>query len=80
VESDRFDDVDFRMIEAPSPGPPRRGRRGLIAVAAVLATCGLGLGGSAFADSRESAAPAAKPHFGHHGGCHHWQGSSSVRY
>jgi hypothetical protein len=78
VESDRFDDVEFRMIEEPSPPPRRPRRRGLVAAGAVLTACALGLGGSALADSNNPAAsrPAAKPSFHdtsfrHHGGCHH---------
>ena len=75
MEPGRFDDVDFRMIEEPSPGPRRRRRRGMVAAGAVLVACGLGLGGSALADSNRSAAPApASFHdtsFRHHGGCHH---------
>jgi hypothetical protein len=73
VEPDRFDDVDFRMIEEPAPGPRRPRRRGMVAAGAVLVACGLGLGGSALADSNNAAAPApASFHsFGHSGGCHH---------
>jgi hypothetical protein len=73
VDSDRFDDVEFRIIEAPSPEPRRSRRRGFVALGAVLLTCGLGLGGSALADSKS---PATSPSlhdasFPHHGGCHH---------
>jgi hypothetical protein len=88
VESDRFDDVDFRMIEAPTPPPRCPRRRGLVAAGAVLVACGLGLGASAFADS--GSPPAAKPslvgdkQLRHHGGCHHGfrhqPDSSSLRY
>jgi hypothetical protein len=88
VESDRFDDVGFRMIEAPSPPPQRPRRRGVLAAGAVLVACGLGLGASAFADS--SAPAPAKPsvvgdqRFDHHGGCHHGfrhqPDSSALRY
>ena len=73
MDSHRVDDVEFRIIEAPSPEPRRSPRRGFVAVAAVLVTCGLGLGGSALANSKQ---PAASPSFHdssyrQHGGCHH---------
>lgn len=75
MEPDRFDDVDFRMIEEPSPAPRRPRRRGMVAAGAVLIACGLGLGGSALADSGNPAGPApASFHdtsFRPHGGCHH---------
>ena len=75
MEPDRFDDVDFRMIEEPSPGPRRPRRRGMVAAGAVLVACGLGLGGSAFADSNHSAARAPvsfhDSSLRQHGGCHH---------
>jgi hypothetical protein len=73
VEPDRFDDVDFQMIEEPSPGPRRPRRRGMVAAGAVLVACGLGLGGSALADSNNAASPgpASFHSSGHRGGCHH---------
>lgn len=75
MEPDRFDDVDFRMIEEPSPAPRRPRRRGMVAAGAVLIACGLSLGGSALADSGRPAASApASFHdtsFRQHGGCHH---------
>ena len=90
MEPDRFDDVAFRMIEEPSPGPRRSRRRGFVAAGAVLAACGLGLGGSALADSSNPAPRAPSFHdasFRHHGGCHHggrWSRdaapSSTLRY
>jgi hypothetical protein len=58
---DRFDDVEFRIVEAPEPAPRRR-RRGFAVVAAVLVAGGLAAGASALASSDEPAAtPAAKP-------------------
>lgn len=87
MESDRFDDVDFRMIEEPEPARPprRRRRRGLVAVAAIAVAGGLAAGASALASPDEPAAPAAAPKVtfdtgakGHHrgeclreGGRHH---------
>jgi hypothetical protein len=74
VESDRFDDVDFRMLDQPEPPPPRRGRRrGLLAVATVIAAGGLAAGASALASQDEPAAkPVASPKIsishGHRGG------------
>ncbi len=82
---DRFDDVEFRIIDAPEPGP-RRGRRWVAAGAAtVLAVGALAAGASALTgggDTPPAATPPAKggqfhQRFGHHGhGCHHHDGSS----
>jgi hypothetical protein len=76
VESDRFDDVDFRMIEEPGP-PPRRRHRGLAVLGGLFVAGALALGASALAAPDEPVAPAAKPasfdsssHWRHHG-CHH---------
>jgi hypothetical protein len=77
VESDRFDDVGVEFLESPEP-PPRRPRRGLMAVTAVIVAAGLGLGASALANSddptpRAPAKTTFKSHdgsFRHHGhGC-----------
>jgi hypothetical protein len=87
---DRFDDVEFRIVDAPEPGP-RRGRRWVAAGAAtVLAVGALAAGASALTGG-EDAPPAASPPanstqfhrgFGHHRyGCHHHDGGSgSSRY
>ena len=90
MESDRFDDVDFRMIEEPEPArPPRRRRRGLAAVAAIVVAGGLAAGASAIASPDEPTAPPAAPKVtfdrgakDHHrgecmreGGRHHSRGS-----
>jgi hypothetical protein len=81
---DRFDDVEFRIIDAPDPRPPRRRRRWLAAGAgAILAAGALAAGASALTGG-DDAAPAAKPpadgswspyrgdHHGH--GCRHHGG------
>ena len=56
---DRFDDVEFEILEAPQPAPRRR-RRGLALVASAMVVGGLALGASALAssDDPEPAAPA----------------------
>jgi hypothetical protein len=72
---DRFDDVEFRIIDGPDPRP-RRGRRWLAAgAAAALAAGALAAGASALTGGDDPAPPAAKPTqshhgFGHHNGCH----------
>jgi hypothetical protein len=59
VGPDRFDDVEFRMLEQPEPpGRPRLRRWTLTALSAVLAT-GLFAGGAS-ALTGEDRAPAAK--------------------
>jgi hypothetical protein len=59
VGPDRFDDVEFRVLEQPEPpGRPRLRRWTLTALSAVLAT-GLFAGGASALTSEE-AAPAAK--------------------
>jgi hypothetical protein len=57
---DRFDDVDFEILEAPQPAPRRR-RRGLALAASLMIAGGLALGASALASSDDPApvAPAA---------------------
>jgi hypothetical protein len=79
---DRFDDVEFRIIDAPEPRP-RRSRRWLAAGAATLLAVGaLAAGASALTGGDDPAPPTAKPpangvrfeHHrlgGHHHGCHH---------
>jgi hypothetical protein len=64
MEPDRFDDVEFRVLESPEPPPrpPRRRRRrrhGRLAIALTLTafTAGaLAAGASAFTDSAEAPA------------------------
>jgi hypothetical protein len=59
MEPDRFDDVEFRITEAPEP-PPRRGRWVLAGVASLLATGMLAAGASALTSGGgEPAKPAA---------------------
>jgi hypothetical protein len=82
---DRFDDVEFRIIDAPEPRP-RRGRRWLAAgVATVLAVGALAAGASALTggeDTPPAAAPPTSDTPFHHGfrqgghGCHHHDGGS----
>jgi hypothetical protein len=83
---DRFDDVEFRIIDAPEPRP-RRSRRWVAAGAAtVLAVGALAAGASALTGG-EDAPPTAAPPAGHtqfhHGlghhryGCHHHDGGGS---
>jgi hypothetical protein len=77
---DRFDDVEFRILDAPDPRPPRRRRRWLAAGAgAILAAGALAAGASALTGGGNDAAPAAKKpaasepgYIGHHD-CHHWR-------
>jgi hypothetical protein len=77
VESDRFDDVDFRMIEEPPP-PPRRRHRGLAVLGGLFVAGALALGASALASPDEPTQPPAPAssssdgasHWRHHG-CHH---------
>jgi hypothetical protein len=82
---DRFDDVEFRIIDAPEPRP-RRGRRWVAAGAAtVLAVGALAAGASALTggeDSPPAAAPPTRPMPSFHSsghqrhGCHHHDGNS----
>jgi hypothetical protein len=59
VGPDRFDDVEFRMLEQPEPpGRPRLRRWTLTALSAVLATGMFAAGASAL--TGEERAPAAK--------------------
>jgi hypothetical protein len=60
VGPDRFDDVEFRMLEQPEPpGRPRLRRWTLTALSAVLAT-GLFAGGASALTAEEGAPAAAK--------------------
>lgn len=60
VGPDRFDDVEFRMLEQPEPpGRPRVRRWTLTALSAVLAT-GLFAGGASALTSEERAPAAAQ--------------------
>jgi hypothetical protein len=94
VEPDRFDDVDFSILEAPEPAPRRR-RRGLAVAAGLVAAAGLAAGATALASQGDStpppaAAPTISISHGHRGGLclreggrHHSRQShrdSSVRY
>ena len=72
---DRFDDVEYEILEAPQPASRRR-RRGLALAASVMIAGGLALGASAlaFSDDPEPVAPAApskatKFDGRHHHGC-----------
>jgi hypothetical protein len=81
MDSDRFDDVKFEILEAPEPAPKRRQHKGVVAVAAVFAAGALAAGAGAHTNGTTSAAATAKPKtFKHHGGCHHGLRDSSVRY
>jgi hypothetical protein len=77
---DRFDDVEYEILEAPQPAPRRR-RRGLALAASVIVAGGLALGASALADTDDPApvapsAPAKATQFNgrHHHGCHKGEG------
>jgi hypothetical protein len=63
MEPDRFDDVEFRVLESPEPPPqprrPRRRHRWAVALMLTAFTAGaLAAGASAFTDSAQ--APATK--------------------
>ncbi len=58
MEHDRFDDVEFRITEAPEP-PPRRGRWVVAGVATLVATGMLAAG--AWALTSPGSEPVAKP-------------------
>jgi hypothetical protein len=78
---DRFDDVEFRILDAPDPRRVGRHHRRWVAagVASVLAAGALAAGASALGGSDDPAAapPAAAkerqfhPGVGRHHGCHH---------
>jgi hypothetical protein len=90
---DRFDDVEFRILEQPEPRPRHRRRWVAAAAAGIVAAGGLAAGASALTGD-EDPAPAAKPpaleiRFQHHhrGGhdCHRGEhraspDTSGVRY
>jgi hypothetical protein len=73
---DRFDDVEFRIIDAPEPRPPRRRRWIAAGVGTVLAAGALAAGASALTGGEDPAPkpPAVHHQYGHpwhhHGGCH----------
>ena len=52
MDSDRFDDVEFKILDAPEPAPRRR-RRGRVALATLVVAAGLAAGASALASSDE---------------------------
>jgi hypothetical protein len=52
VDSERFDDVEFKILESPEPAPRRR-RRGRVAVVTLVVAAGLAAGASALASSDE---------------------------
>jgi hypothetical protein len=59
MEHDRFDDVEFRITEAPEP-PPRRGRW-VVAGAATLVATGMLAAGAWALTSPGSSEPVAQP-------------------
>jgi len=63
MESDRFDDVDFRILESPEPPPRprrrRRRRRSVFTIAVMAVTAGA-LAASASALTDRAEAPASK--------------------
>ena len=71
ADVDRFDDVEYEIVE--SPEPPRRRRWPVAVVAAVLATGALAAGASALTTSGGDAARTAKP------AVYHGDGAVSVR-
>jgi hypothetical protein len=60
---ERFDDVEYEIVE--SPEPPRRRRWPVVALASVLATGALAAGASALTTSGDDAASPAKPRTSH---------------
>ena len=60
--SDRFDDVEFKIVETPEPAPRGR-RRGRVVVATLVVAGGLAVGASALASSSDepTTQPAAQP-------------------
>jgi hypothetical protein len=66
MEPDRFDDVEFRVLESPEPSPrpprSRRRRHGRLAIAcAVSGVTALALAAGASALTDRAEAPTAKP-------------------
>lgn len=86
MASDRFDDVSFQILEGPEPAPRRR--RGVVALAAVIAAGALAGGAGAHTDGPAAAAqPQSKSvsskrdgHGCKHGGRHQGLRDSSPRY
>jgi hypothetical protein len=86
MASDRFDDVSFEILEGPEPGPRRR--RGVVALAAVIAAGALAGGAGAHTDGpaagaqRQSKSVSSKRdgHGCKHGERHQGLRDSSVRY
>src|SRR3954468_4024844 len=63
MDQDRFDDVEFRVLESPEPPPrpPRRRRHGRLAIAlAVSGVTALALAAGASALTDRAEAPASK--------------------
>jgi hypothetical protein len=68
---DRFDDVEFRILEEPEPRRPRRRTR-LASVITVTVAAGLfATSALAFTDKPAAPSKAAKVEKRQHHGCHH---------
>ena len=87
---DRFDDVEFRIIDTPEPRPRRRGRWLAAGVGAVLVAGALAAGASALTGGEDPPpqVPAKQPgadrlyhhrFMNHHGGCHRGERSHRSR-
>jgi hypothetical protein len=80
MEPNRFDDVEFRIMEEPEPAPRRVFRLGhatLAAIAALALAGSLAAGASALTSTAEAPTRhVAKPAMlGHHGPCHRGEGA-----
>jgi hypothetical protein len=60
----RCDDVDYRIVEAPAPARPRRGRRWAIGAAAVIVAGGLAAATTSSGSAARKGAPPV-PRAGH---------------